>query len=259
MPPEAENVIACGYLVMLIALASIGIPQTMSLYHYRTHPDGLQPYRVLWVVIMGAFSFLGLNRTIIWSDLAWFDQSYLGPIAVRWPWEVLTSIGAAAASLYAAALYWHTRLYGKEGAGVSNAKLINLAIYCIIAMVVALVVSLGEQITKGVVPGFMDGDMFAGARNSIGQALGLFGLGAGFWLAANRPRFGSESLAVQTNDLKKEGIHRDDMVVLPTDPTAVSKLPEVPPALVEALADELWRRRAKEQSEHRQTRVNGGT
>lgn len=109
MPPEAETVIAVLYMVSAVAVSSIGIPQTMSLLRRWRSGDGLNLFRALWVLLMGALCLGTGYRALVWLDIAAFDQAYLGPIARRWPLEVGISLLVTSASLFAAWLYWRTR------------------------------------------------------------------------------------------------------------------------------------------------------
>lgn len=109
MPDNAESLIAALYVVSSICVSSIGIPQTISLWKRRNQHDGLQPFRFLWVLLMGALCIGMTYRALVWIDLSLFDQYYMGPIAVRWPLEVVIAWFLTAASLFAAGLYWRTR------------------------------------------------------------------------------------------------------------------------------------------------------
>ena len=109
MPASAEAVIALFYAVSAVAVSSVGIPQTLSLWKRRHDHDGLQRFRALWVLLMGALCMGTLYRAAVWVDLAVFDQWWMGPIAQRWPIEVAISWMVMLASLFAAGLYWVTR------------------------------------------------------------------------------------------------------------------------------------------------------
>lgn len=109
MPESAEGVIALLYAVSAVCVSSIGIPQTVSLYRRRNLKDGLQPFRFLWVLLMGALCVGMSYRALVWIDLALFDQRFMGPIAIRWPVEVVIAWLITAASIFSAALYWRTR------------------------------------------------------------------------------------------------------------------------------------------------------
>lgn len=100
----------------------------------------------------------------------------------------------------------------------------NLSIYAGIWIAIALAGALGLAIGNGAVPGFSDGQILAPARTEIASALALLVSGGGIWLAANRPRFGSEMLAATVSAYKALGYHRDDLAVMPKvdNPTAVA-------------------------------------
>lgn len=109
MPPEAETLIALLYVVTAVCVSSIGIPQTISLFRRRRQQDGLQLFRVLWVLIMAALCVLAISRAALWLDIRLFDQAWLGTIAVRWRMEAAIAAIVAVSSVYSAALYWRTR------------------------------------------------------------------------------------------------------------------------------------------------------
>lgn len=109
MPGEAEAVIAALYLVSACAVSSIGIPQTLALLRCWRCGDGLNSFRFLWVLLMGAMCFGTTYRAMVWIDLAVFDQAFLGPISQRWPLEVAIAWVVTGASVFASWLYWHTR------------------------------------------------------------------------------------------------------------------------------------------------------
>lgn len=109
MPDSAENWIALLYAVSAVAVSSIGIPQTISLFTRWRSGDGLQLFRFLWVLLMGALCLGTTYRALVWVDIALFDQYYMGPIAERWPIEVGIAWTVMSASVFAAVLYWRTR------------------------------------------------------------------------------------------------------------------------------------------------------
>lgn len=109
MPDQAEGVVACLYLVSAICVSLVGIPQTISLWRRRHEHDGLQPFRLLWVLLMGSLCLGMTYRALVWIDLAVFDQAWMGPIARRWPAEVVIAWLITTASMFSAALYWRTR------------------------------------------------------------------------------------------------------------------------------------------------------
>lgn len=109
MPDQAEGVIALLYAVSAVCLSSIGIPQTISLWRRRNVKDGLHPFRVMWVLLMGALCLAMGYRALVWIDLALFDQHYMGAIGVRWPVEVGIAWLITVASIFSTGLYWRTR------------------------------------------------------------------------------------------------------------------------------------------------------
>lgn len=109
MPESAEAVIAALYAVSAVCVSSIGIPQTLALVRCWRSGDGLQLFRVLWVLLMGALCIGTTYRALVWVDLSVFDQAVMGPIARRWPLEVSIAWVIFGASLFSAWLYWRTR------------------------------------------------------------------------------------------------------------------------------------------------------
>lgn len=109
MPDLAEATIALLYAASAVCVSSIGIPQTLSMFLRWRSGDGLQLFRFLWVLLMGALCLGTTYRAMVWVDLAVFDQAFMGPIAVRWPIEVGIAWLVFAASCFAAWLYWRTR------------------------------------------------------------------------------------------------------------------------------------------------------
>lgn len=109
MPNEAEAVIALLYIVSACAVSSIGIPQTWALFRRWRSGDGLNLFRFLWVLLMGALCLGTGYRALVWIDLAVFDQWFMGPIARRWPVEVGIAWVVTGASVFASWLYWRTR------------------------------------------------------------------------------------------------------------------------------------------------------
>lgn len=110
----------------------------------------------------------------------------------------------------------------------------NLAIYGLLGLILVVAQWANSAIASGEV------DWFAAypAAQYKGLALAILGyvipvltLGA----AAYRTRIGSEGVAAQVNDLREQGVHRDEMVVLPKD----DAVPVVAGALTDAQIDQL--------------------
>lgn len=109
MPENAEALIAVLYALSAVAVSSIGIPQTLSLFRRWSSGDDLHLFRILWILLMGALCLGTTYRALVWVDLAAFDQAYMGPIARRWPLEVGIAWLVFTASCFASWLYWRTR------------------------------------------------------------------------------------------------------------------------------------------------------
>lgn len=119
---------------------------------------------------------------------------------------------------------------------MTTARLQNVAIYVAIGVAILLAGALGQAVSAGNLPGFQDGQTFAGVRGQIGDLIALLATSGGIWLAANRPRQGSEGLAADVSALHDEGVHRADMTVISKEDAAW--LARVKPLRDLAAADE---------------------
>lgn len=109
MPAWAEALVAGLYTFAAAAFSSVGIPQTISLFRRLHSGDGLNLFRLMWVIVLGALCLGLVYRAALWVDISVFDQQIMGPISQRWPFEVAISAVIAVAALYLAWLYWRTR------------------------------------------------------------------------------------------------------------------------------------------------------
>ena len=100
-------------------------------------------------------------------------------------------------------------------------RLLNIAVYVAIGVAILLAGALGAEIGEGTLPGFQDGQTFAGVRGQIGDLIALLATSGGIWLAANRPRQGSEGIAAEVKDLQASGVHRADMTVVTKEDAAL--------------------------------------
>lgn len=120
---------------------------------------------------------------------------------------------------------------------MTPAQLQNLLTYVGIWVAIALAGAVGVAIGSGAVPGFADGQILSSARAEIASAIALLVTGGGVWLAANRPRYGSETIASQVSDLKAQGVHRDEMIVL-SEAEAATALAGDPVAMIATMSAE---------------------
>jgi hypothetical protein len=105
----------------------------------------------------------------------------------------------------------------------------NLGVYCIVALANMLAVVVSAGLIAGTVPGFRVGEFLAPATGLMVALLAIVVPILTAWLAANRPRLGSEHLAAQVSELGAEGVPKRDMIVVPRDD-------EAPPNTAELLA-----------------------
>lgn len=120
---------------------------------------------------------------------------------------------------------------------MTDLQLRNILIYCLLWVAVAIAGPLGFAISSGAVPGFGDGEALASARGEIAGALALLVTAGGMYLAANRPRVGSEEIAAQVDAERKGGTSRRALTV--RRKRSAEKLPDIQ---VQQLADELEQR-----------------
>jgi hypothetical protein len=97
---------------------------------------------------------------------------------------------------------------------MNTAMLRNLLIYAGVAVVNALAIALAAALAAGSLPGFREGEFLAPATASIIALMAILTPILTAWLASNRPRFGSEGLADDANQLRAMGISRADMEVV---------------------------------------------
>lgn len=104
-PAEALDVTTLVWGVAALAALSIAIPQAIMLIRLRNVRDSLWPFRVMSVLLFGALGVAMTRNVAVWADVAYFDQRYLGPIAVRWPLDLGIALTIMLACLWAAGLY----------------------------------------------------------------------------------------------------------------------------------------------------------
>lgn len=94
-------------------------------------------------------------------------------------------------------------------------KLNNLLIYLIVGVLNVCAIAVGAGLASGTLPGFRPGEGFAPAGPALTALLAVVVPTLSTWMAANRPRLGSEGLAADVSALKARGYHRKDMTVVP--------------------------------------------
>lgn len=131
---------------------------------------------------------------------------------------------------------------------MSNDELVNRLVYVLALLAKILLAAVVAGIYAGSMPGFRAGDALAPYGDGIAAALAIAGLALASWIEANRPRFGSEKLARQVNELQKDGVRRADMTVVSTEDIKVlqaeaARLRRIRPLRDVAEADEALERR----------------
>lgn len=103
---------------------------------------------------------------------------------------------------------------------MTTAQLHNLAIFigAVVANIVA--VSVAAALAGDTMPGFREGEFLRPGRD---EAIGLLALLVPILsglVVQNRPRFGSERLAAEVDERRKQGYSRNDLTVVPKDRVA---------------------------------------
>lgn len=99
-------------------------------------------------------------------------------------------------------------------------RLRNVLIYSAIACLNAAAVVAAALVAQGAVPALEAGGWAEPAKPILLAMLAVLVPSLASWLAANRPRLGSEAVAAQVDVLEKRGNRRRQMRVLPTAPGA---------------------------------------
>lgn len=86
---------------------------------------------------------------------------------------------------------------------MTSEALRNLLVYVSLWLLMGLASALAVSIGAGVVPLFREGEYLAAGRTEFASALGFLSSGLGVWLAANRPKLGTEAEAKTTKKTKK--------------------------------------------------------
>ncbi len=102
---QAIDLTALIWAVAMAATLSIAVPQAILLVRMRKRRDRLSPFRIMSATLFGSLGVAMARNVAVWTDLAFFDQQYLGPIARRWPLDLVLALLVMAACIYAAGLY----------------------------------------------------------------------------------------------------------------------------------------------------------
>lgn len=102
---EAIDVTTLLWAVASIAALSIAVPQATLLARTAVHRDPLWWFRLKTTLLFGSLGVAMIRNVLVWADLAWFDQRYLGPITHRWPLDLGLALCITAACVLAAVLY----------------------------------------------------------------------------------------------------------------------------------------------------------
>lgn len=105
MPPEVEIIMTGLLALSTLCALRVGIPQLALMVRHRATWGKLQPFRLLWVLLMGAFVAGTGYRCLVWADLTFADQRWLGTIDRRWPADLAIAVLVFVACVWAAVLY----------------------------------------------------------------------------------------------------------------------------------------------------------
>jgi len=96
---------------------------------------------------------------------------------------------------------------------MTNLELRNLLTYGLIAVLAAVLGLLGTLVSAGSIYGFQPGEPLATIAPQLAGIITTITAGLAIWLAANRPRLGSATLAAQVDEAKADGVAKQDLVV----------------------------------------------
>lgn len=106
---------------------------------------------------------------------------------------------------------------------MSNDELLNRLIYGGVWLLKILLTLVVAGIYAHTMPGFRPGEPFVEAATEIATVIAFLGTGLTTWLDANRPRDGSAGLSKQVNELREQGVSRQDMAVVTADDAELLK------------------------------------
>jgi len=146
---------------------------------------------------------------------------------------------------------------------MNELELRNVLLYGIIAVLNTLLGLVAVMMAAGALYGFREGEPLASIAKEMAGILTLVAAGLASWLAANRPRIGSATLAANVDAARADGVSRSEMTVLTPDYLTTTLADRVT-ALDPVQRDRLVRilenrsRRAKPAAPAAPTEVNGG-
>jgi hypothetical protein len=108
-PDTAVGMTTVIWGVAAVASLVVAVPQAVLLVRTSLHRDPLWWFRLKTTLLFGSLGIAMLRNVAVWADLAYFDQRYLGPIAVRWPFDLGLSLAICSACVLAAVLYVQTQ------------------------------------------------------------------------------------------------------------------------------------------------------
>lgn len=108
-PDDAITATTVFWGVAAIAALIIAVPQAWLLIRTSLHRDRLWRFRGMSTLLFGSLGLAMGRNVAVWADLAFFDQYYLGPIATRWPLDLVIAALITLACVLAAFLYIQTQ------------------------------------------------------------------------------------------------------------------------------------------------------
>lgn len=104
-PDQAVDVTTVIWALAAVPSLGIAVAQAILLVRLRKRADRLWQYRVMGSLLFGSLGVAMSRNVVVWADLAYFDQHYLGPIARRWPLDLGLALCIMVACLWAGVLY----------------------------------------------------------------------------------------------------------------------------------------------------------
>lgn len=109
MPANVEVLMTGLLAISTLCALRVGLPQLVLLLQHGPRWSVLQPFRLLWVLIMTAFVAGTGWRCLVWADLTFADQAWFGPISRRWPVDLAIAMLVTIACAFSAGLYEWTQ------------------------------------------------------------------------------------------------------------------------------------------------------
>jgi len=109
MPEWVSTGITGAFGLAALMALSVAIPQLLLVPRLVWRHDPILPYTISTVLWTSAVGLACFWRFLVFIDLSYFDQEYMGTIDSRWPIEVLLAGYLVGAVGYATVLY-HIRV-----------------------------------------------------------------------------------------------------------------------------------------------------